>query len=135
MPQPDFDCRSFCYKIRSDHFNDEVWLPVTRIFDNDRQRRKVKVSIRVWPCGKHYYVKMKLEDNWAWDGQSWCLWHDDKDGHGTISENSFLTMRDAKEFVRREMDKEPFKGHELWKDTASAESPLPTAWLYKYDGD
>lgn len=91
--------------------------------------------ITVWPCGRHYYAKLRLDDNPAWDGERWCLWQDDPDGRGAVAEGGFSTMRKAKEFVQREMKKKKFRGHKLWKDSSAAWKPLPVGWLYKYEGD
>ena len=135
MSDPNFNGRNVCHYPHSHKFKDEVYYPITRLFDDRRKKRKVKVSIRVWPCGVHYYVKLKLEDNLAWDGECWATWPDDKDGKGETSEGRFPTMRQAKEFIQREMEKPHFRGYKLWKDSAMAEKALPTGWLYKYEGD
>ncbi len=135
MAKPNFNCQTQCWYTSSSRFKDDVWHPVTRLFDDRRKKRRVRVSIRVWPVGWHYYAKLKQDDNPAWDGEQWCLWHDDPDGRGAVAEGRFGTMREAKEFVRREMKKRRFRGHKLWKDSATAWRPLAVGWLYKYDGD
>ena len=134
MTGPNFNCRATCLLTDRHRFGREVWRPVTRLFDDRRRRRMVRVGIRMWPCGTHYYVDMRQDDNPAWSGDAWCVWPDDPDGRGARITEKFGTMRAAKDFVRRTMEKR-FPGHRLWKDSAAAWRPLPVGWLYKYEGD
>ncbi|KKM96682.1 hypothetical protein LCGC14_1175520 [marine sediment metagenome] len=110
----------------------EISEPHIRFFDVSRRKREAKVSILTfYPIGKHYYAKVREQDNPIWHPtkREWCSPWDDCKGDGRSVSRQCETYEEAEKFVRRVL-RWVFPNHRYMRDDATGRR-----WFYKHDGD
>jgi len=98
----------------------EISKPYKRYYDDKRRKRKLFIEITSWRGisigAKHFYAKVREDDNAIWTDGSWMYSSEDEEGNGRSFggimdvETSFNTLEGAKAWVINKILKE-FPNH------------------------
>jgi hypothetical protein len=111
----------------------DVPLPITYLFPNRFNKRKVRCQYLVYPgIGRHFHTSIQEQDNPVWNGKTWMIpWDKTPEIKGRQFFDCFDTEAEAQKYIRRIFAEQfSHETHVLVDTLGDVELP----WFYK-EGD